>query len=274
MQTDTIQRQYDEVIAQHYDLDPQNVTGDSLDKAVEQLQSTENLKQAESALRILDVGCGTGMFCERLRNEAGMSIDPYGLDLSQAMVDIAGERISDMKLAVDDAANLDDHFQDVSFNIICTHFMTGFVPIDVLAPKIHNKLDEGGYWSFVGGTMGGFPNLQKKADLKILKMIFGGKSIDTPSLVSNPQDEADVVQKLQSHGFEVCQSETFQPEVNFANFDEFMDFAYRGGWLTPFVEKLGLHKLNRTSQAILNKLAFPIKDHHSIVLALARKQNQ
>jgi hypothetical protein len=32
MQTDTIQRQYDEVIAQHYDLDPQNVTGDSLDK--------------------------------------------------------------------------------------------------------------------------------------------------------------------------------------------------------------------------------------------------
>src|SRR6056297_1300241 len=173
MQTDTIQRQYDEVIAQHYDLDPQNVTGDSLSKASEHLENAGDLTNTVEPLKVLDVGCGTGMFCERLRNQAEMNIDPYGLDLSQAMVDIAGERLSDMKLAVDDAANLDEHFRDVSFNIICTHFMTGFVPMDVLAPKIHSKLANGGYWSFVGGTMGGFPNLQKKADLKILKMIFG-----------------------------------------------------------------------------------------------------
>lgn len=273
MQTDTIQRQYDEVIAQHYDLDPQNVTGDSLSKASEHLENAGDLTNTVEPLKVLDVGCGTGMFCERLRNQVGMNIDPYGLDLSQAMVDIAGERLSDMKLAVDDAANLDEHFRDVSFNIICTHFMTGFVPMNVLAPKIHSKLANGGYWSFVGGTMGGFPNLQKKADLKILKMIFGGKSLDTPSLVHNPEDEADVVTKLESHGFKVCHSETFEPEVNFANYDEFMDFAYRGGWLAPFVEQLGLHKLNRASQAVLNKLAFPIKDTHRIVLALARKKD-
>lgn len=273
MQTDTIQRQYDEVIAPHYDLDPQSLTGDSLSKAIEQIHTQTELSAAETALKILDVGCGTGMFCERLRSEAGLSIEPYGLDLSQKMTEIAGERIPDMVLAVDDAANLDEHFQSVAFDMICTHFMTGFVPMKVLAAKIFSKLRPGGYWSFVGGTMGGFPNLQKKADLKILKMIFGGKSIDRHSIASNPEDETEVVETLESHGFEVCVSETFKPEVKFANFDEFMDFGYRGGWLTPFVEKLGLHKLNRPTQAILNKIVFPIKDHHHIVLALARKKS-
>lgn len=272
MQTNTIQRQYDEVIAPHYDLDPQSVTGDSLSKAIDQMNSRVELSAAEIALKILDVGCGTGMFCERLRNEAGMNIEPYGLDLSQKMVEIAGDRIPDMVLAVDDAANLDAHFQEVPFDIICTHFMTGFVPMKVLAPKISQKLRAGGYWSFVGGTMGGFPNLQKKADLKILKMIFGGKKIDRHSIASNPEDETEVVETLIAHGFDVCVSETFKPNVHFENFDEFMNFAYRGGWLTPFVEKLGLHKLNRPTQAILNKIVFPIKDHHKIVLALARKQ--
>jgi len=273
MQSNTIQRQYDEVIAPHYDLDPQSVTGDSLSKAIDQIHTRAELSAAEIPLKILDVGCGTGMFCGRLRNEAGMPIEPYGLDLSRKMVDIAGERIPDMVLAVDDAARLNEHFQDVAFDMICTHFMTGFVPMKVLAPKIASKLRAGGYWSFVGGTMGGFPNLQKKADMKFLKMVFGGKSVDRQSLVTNPTDEAEVVETLNSFGFDVCISETFKPEVNFANFDEFMDFAYRGGWLTPFVEKLGLHKLNRPTQAILNKIVFPIKDHHHIVLALARKNS-
>ena len=38
MMTDTIQRQYNEVIASHYDLDPQSVTGDTLDRAAERIR--------------------------------------------------------------------------------------------------------------------------------------------------------------------------------------------------------------------------------------------
>ena len=80
------------------------------------------------------------------------------------MVDTARKRIPDLVAEVDDAANLDAHFPNQSFDLVCTHFITGFVPLRTLAPKIWDRLKEGGYWSFVGGTMAGFPNLQAKAD--------------------------------------------------------------------------------------------------------------
>ena len=37
------------------------------------------------------------------------------------------------------------------------------------------------------------------------------------------------------NGFVVRQCETFEPELNFRNFDEFMEFAYQGGWLTALL---------------------------------------
>ena len=51
-----------------------------------------------------------------------------------------------------------------------------------------------------------------------------------------------------------------------------MDYAYHGGWLTPFIEEIGLHKAKRWQRAVLNKLVFPVVDHHNIVLALARRR--
>ncbi len=76
---------------------------------------------------------------------------------------------------------------------------------------------------------------------------------------------------LEKNGFEILTSETYEPELRFPDFRTFMDFAYHGGWLTPFVEEIGLHKAKIWQQAILNTLVFPVVDHHNIVLALARR---
>ena len=46
--------------------------------------------------------------------------------------------------AVDDAVNFDNRFQTMSFDLICTHFITGFVPLALFAPNIANKLKSGG----------------------------------------------------------------------------------------------------------------------------------
>ena len=86
-----------------------------------------------------------------------------------------------------------------------------------------------------------------------------------------PDSEHDVVNVLQRHGFEILMSETFQPELQFPNFATFIEYGYHGGWLTPFIEEIGLHKAKRWQQAILNRLVFPVVDHHSIVLAVARR---
>ncbi len=50
-----------------------------------------------------------------------------------------------------------------------------------------------------------------------------------------------------------------------------MDFAYHGGWLTPFVEAMGLHRLNRAARMLMNLFFFPVEDHHSIEIVLAQK---
>ncbi|HTU16514.1 MAG TPA: class I SAM-dependent methyltransferase [Gemmataceae bacterium] len=272
MQATTIQRHYDEVIASHYDFDPQSVIGDSQDRAIAQIHRRQSHDAGARPLNALDVGVGTGLFLEKLRAAARRDIQPFGLDISQKMIDIARTRISDMTAAVDDAAKLDNHFQSLSFDLICTHFITGFVPLTVLAPKIRGKLESQGFWSFVGGTKAGFPKLQKKAaSLPMKKWLFGGSKLDVDDLVYNPAGQDEVVRTLEQNGFRVCECETFCPDLHFDNFDDFMSFAYYGGWLTPFVESLGLHKANRMIRKFLNTFYFPADDQHNIVIALAQK---
>jgi SAM-dependent methyltransferase len=270
MQTQTIRRQYDEVIAPHYDSDPQGVTGRSLDRALDQIRRLRVL-DGDRPLNVLDVGVGTGTFLARLRALGGGRMRPFGLDLSEKMVESAREKVPDLVAAVDDAANLDAHFPGRTFGLVCTHFITGFVPLAVLAPKIRERLDEGGYLSLVGGTKEGFPALRAKASSGPARWLSGGGGLHIDELVCNPAGRAEVVQTLEENGFAVRVAETFEPALRFRNLRDFMDFGYRGGWLTPFIESLGLHQIGLTKRLLLNLFVFPITDHHTIEIVLAQK---
>src|SRR5262249_18166368 len=169
MQTDLIQRQYDEVIAPHYDLDPRSVIGDSLDKAVAQLREQQRIRTPTTALRVLDLGMGTGRVLTKLAAQLRRPLRPAGPGLSENMSSVARARVPDLVAVVDDAANLDAHFGPASFDVVCTHFVTGFVPLHVLAPKVWDKLAEGGYWSFVGGMREGFPAVRRKAESPLIR---------------------------------------------------------------------------------------------------------
>jgi SAM-dependent methyltransferase len=271
MQTLTIQRQYDEVIAPHYDQDPQSLIGDSLDRAVAQLRKQHVLASDAAPLRVLDLGVGTGRFLQELRDRSQRPVLPSGLDLSHKMIDIARARIPDLVAVIENAANFDAHFPDESFDLISTHFITGFVPMAVLAPKIRGRLAPGGYWSFIGGTKAGFPELQRQANTKALRWLLGGKSLAVDDLVCNPTDGQDVIRTLEGNGFTVRQCESFMPQLHFADLNAFLEFGYWGGWLTPFVEDLGLHQANHVVRLLLNLLIFPARDHHAIEIVLAQK---
>jgi ubiquinone/menaquinone biosynthesis C-methylase UbiE len=273
MQTTLIQRQYDEIIASHYDRDPQSVIGDSLDIAIAEIHSHQLIDPDTVPLRALDIGVGTGRFLEKLTLAAQRPISPFGLDLSQKMIDVARERNPRLISVVDNAANLDACFESQFFDLAATHFVTGFVPLRLLAPKIWRKLHSGGYWSFIGGTKAGFPALQKKANAEALKWLFPGKAINVDELVTNPADHQEVVDEISRNGFVVRATKTFTPELRFANFKEFLEFAYWGGWLTPFVERMGLHRAKPVLRMLLDTLVFPIEDHHSIEIVLAQKAN-
>jgi len=265
-----IQRQYDEVIAPHYDRDPLSVTTTSLMRALDQLAREDCLSGILPPMDVLDVGIGTGLFYERLRQLAGRDIRPYGLDISRQMIDVARNRVPDLVAAIDDAANIGSHFEETAFDLICTHFVTGFVPLVELAPAIFSKLKPGGYWSFVGGTSHGFPELQRVAGSPLIRLLFRGRSLD-PGALKTPLNQQEVTGRLREHSFEVCAAETFEPPLEFRNFDEFMVFAWRGGWLTPFIEELGLQNAGGMLRGLLNRFVFPVHDCHRVAIVLARK---
>ncbi|MCI0457318.1 MAG: class I SAM-dependent methyltransferase [Gemmataceae bacterium] len=271
MSIQTIHHAYNDVVASHYDLDPQSVIGSSLDRAVDQLQKQGLLGDGTEPLKVLDVGMGTGLFLAKLRALGGDRLQPFGLDLAEKMVESARRKLPDLIADVGDAADLDAHFPGQSFACISTHFLTGFVPMRVLAPKIWGRLEEGGYWSLVGGTKAGYPALRAKAESQFLRWLAGAGSQKIDDVFVNPADLGEVVRTLEAHGFELCEGETFEPKLDFRNFNDFLDYAYRGGWLTPAIEALGLHRAGFLKRWAINRLIFPLKDHHSIAIALARK---
>jgi SAM-dependent methyltransferase len=272
MQTQTIQRQYDDIIAPHYDLDPQRVTGRSLDRATEQLRYHDLLDGTRVRLRVLDLGIGTGLFLAKLKALAGCDVEPFGVDLSENMIAVARRRIPELVAVVDDAARFDDHFPGQAFDLICTHFITGFIPLDQLAPRIFSRLDDGGWFSLVGGTKAGFPALQAKANARRFRWVLGGgRTLSVDELVCNPAGREEIVTTLESHGFTVRACETFEPKLRFANVAEFMEFGYQGGWFTPFIEALGLHQIGWLTRSLMNLFFFPVEDYHSIEIVLAQK---
>jgi SAM-dependent methyltransferase len=271
MHTHAIQRQYDEIIAPHYDVDPHSIIGDSLDRAAAQVCEQPHLRSVPAPLRVLDLGMGTGRFLTKLAALVNRPLQPAGLDLSEKMVAFARRRVPDLVAVVDDARNLDAYFEPGAFDLVCTHFITGYVPVGVLAPKVWHKLARGGYWSFVGGMQEGFPALNRLTRSALVRGLFGSRGFDTGEIVSSPRDRADLVRQLEAHGFTVRRAETFVPEFRFADYEEFLKVCYRGGWLTPFIEAWGAHKAGRTVRLLLDTFVFPLRDHHVIEIVLAEK---
>jgi SAM-dependent methyltransferase len=272
LSTTSIHRAYNDVVASHYDLDPQGVIGRSLDSAIGQLRKEDFLSPARQSQSVLDIGMGTGLFLGKLRSVAGGHIVPYGVDLAENMVQNARKRIPDLVAAVGDAALLDTYFPGEQFDCICTHFVTGYVPMRVLAPQIARRLKVGGYWSLVGGTKAAYPGLQAKGSSRLIRWLSGAGSRQVDETVLNPADLHEVVDTMEAHGLEVREGETFKPTLEFKHFDQFMEFGYRGGWLTPLIESLGVHKAGAAKRWLLNRLVFPLMDSHNIVIALGRKQ--
>jgi SAM-dependent methyltransferase len=271
MSIQTVQRAYNDVVATHYDLDPQGVIGRSLDIGIRQLRE-EGLLDADGELTVLDLGMGTGLFLAKLKELAGDRIVPFGVDLAANMVEVARKRIPDLNVVVGDAADLDSHFPGRQFDCICTHFVTGFVGMGRLAPQIARRLKPGGYWSLVGGTKAAYPALQAKGDSKLLRWLTGAGSREVDDTVLNPADLREVAATMDAHGLDVRRGETFEPALSFRNFAEFMEFGHRGGWLTPLIEDMGLHRAGPLKRWLLDRLAFPVQDSHNIVVALGRKR--
>src|SRR5215475_10885231 len=100
MSTQTVHHAYNDVVASHYDLDPQGVIRSSLDRAVRQLQKQGLVGDGAEGLKVLDLGMGTGLFLARLKALGGDQVQPFGLDLAENMVELARRKVPDLTAEV------------------------------------------------------------------------------------------------------------------------------------------------------------------------------
>jgi SAM-dependent methyltransferase len=77
--------------------------------------------------RVLDIGCGTGVF---LRLVADRGAQPFGLDASEALLEIAGERVPEADLSLGEMESLP--YADDSFDLV-TGFNSFFFAADLVA---------------------------------------------------------------------------------------------------------------------------------------------
>lgn len=79
----------------------------------------------ESASRILDIGCGTGVVSRALANHPDVSAELIGSDYSPALIEVAQQRAEELKLTdklefhVGDIHKLD--YEDNSFDVVVAH---------------------------------------------------------------------------------------------------------------------------------------------------------
>ena len=93
------------------------------------------------ARRVLDVGCGTGLFASRLFDELGADV-VCGIDLSSGMLEQAKARSSDVEWVLGNSGRLP--FGDRSFDaVVCTEAFHFFDQPAALA-EFHRVLADGG----------------------------------------------------------------------------------------------------------------------------------
>lgn len=97
--------------------------------------------------RVLDVGCGTGEFAERVAEELGAAV--CAVDMSARMVELTAARGIDARVA--DVQSLP--FEDASFDCVVANWVLYHVPdVDGGVADVYRVLEPGG--RFVAATVG------------------------------------------------------------------------------------------------------------------------
>ena len=83
--------------------------------------------------RVLDVGCGTGIFARVAAPHSGQSENITGLDLNESMLAVARSIDPEIEWRVGDTAKLP--FSDGAYDVVASQFVLMFVPDRVVALK-------------------------------------------------------------------------------------------------------------------------------------------
>ncbi len=209
---------------------------------------------------ILDVGCGTGLWLAAAAQRfPGARL--VGLDPSHVMLDAAVTRAKIEPLCCD-ALEAERHLAAGSVDLLAMHFIFAYVSPAAALAQAHRLLTPGGLVSVVSSTY------ESLANAAAVGESFLSDAQKAETHLPLPATEAALHAVLDEAGFDIVDSQPMSRELEFANYEEFYEFAVPGGWLVQHADILG--KFRERPEILASY--FPFHDRFRGLAVLARSR--
>jgi len=141
------------------------------DRRVEFLINVPGIKKED---KVLEIGCGTGLFTEKLYNATKSDIT--GIDISEDLLEIARKKIPDANFLIEDAMNLS--FQDATFDVICGSSVIHHLDMEEAYKEFFRVLRPGGRMVFAEPNMIN-PQIAVQKNIPFIKRWMGDSPDET-----------------------------------------------------------------------------------------------
>jgi SAM-dependent methyltransferase len=213
--------------------------------------------------RVLDAGCGTGVFAREAANRCGHASDVTGLDLNESMLAVAKSITPEIEWRVGDV--LDLPFPDDAYDVVASQFVLMFVPDRVTALKeMWRVLAPGGRLAVaVWSDSPAYSALAEIAHRQGAEQVAA--SFEDPFDLG---DQAKALGLFNDAGIPDVRLETRDGSVRFASIDEFIRVEIRGWILADALDEAAYEALLAEARHRLaefcesdGRIVFPMNAH-------------
>nr|VFK62614.1 MAG: Methyltransferase domain-containing protein [Candidatus Kentron sp. TUN] len=242
---------YDKETASFFETDLFGLYSSSHDLVLRQLD------EYNAALKnVLDIGCGTGWFLEKLvDNYTELSLS--GSDPSPHMLKIARSKpkLANLSIFISDIQQLTRLVPAQSFDMVSLHYVLCYVPKEIAFPIIAKLVKPGGLFSLATMTKeNSFPALEKLSDF----IDIDKDEID--SICHTPLSKEELLAYIESSKlFNIEMWDTLEKSMSFESKSQLSDFAFHSGWVSEVSNEYRPHIEHAIQDA--QGIQFPIQDH-------------
>lgn len=232
-------------------------------------------------MHILDLGVGDAAFLKKISVFFPQGIYT-GVDISKNMLKVAKANLPQLIAIEQNSADISLSIPIHTQDLVLTHFMNAYVPIDTLFNQVNLLLMPSGYFSYITTTYDSFPVAQQSlANFIDANSIWSSivgyyyKSIVKKTMVACNLNT--LFNAFNAHKFDIINHQRLEIPILLNNINELERFGIEGTW---FLNAMNINIrllpraliMKKMRQLLTKIIAFPYSDTHIIDVVLARKK--
>ena len=175
----------------------------------------------------LDLGVGTGNSLNDLRGHLPLG-NCIGLDASERMLEHSAVKLDGCATLIKgDAIDAAHHILPGSVDLLLCHFLLSFVDAGQLYRTAHRLLRPGGLFSLATSTRRSLRETYSGRFSRPARLLGVQRAVNG---ASTPADQAECLETLRSHGFEIVAEQLYRQPVSFESFADVRNWALNSGW--------------------------------------------